>query len=85
MQQHGAAVLQQRIGREHALFLVRPLARRVILPVEKQVDDRQLAQIPPPPRIEVLIQLLRDAADRALAQAAPAERVGEEGADVPGR
>jgi hypothetical protein len=52
------------------------------MPIEKQVDNWQLAEVAPAPRVEVLIELLRDAADRALAQAAPAERVGEERADV---
>jgi hypothetical protein len=62
MQEHGPAILQERIGREHALLLIGALARRVILAVEERVDDRQLAEVAPPARVEVLIQLLGDAA-----------------------
>jgi hypothetical protein len=54
----------------------------VILPIEKQIDDSQLTQIAPTPRLEVLIELLRHATDRALAQPAATEGVGVERADV---
>src|SRR5439155_27037760 len=66
MQQHRAAVFEQRIRREHALFLVRALARGVILPVEEQIHDRQITQVAPAPGVEFLIQLLCHAAHRAL-------------------
>jgi hypothetical protein len=59
MQEHRAAVVEQGVGREHALFLVRALARRVILAIQKDVDHWQLTKVAPPPRLEVLIQLLR--------------------------
>ncbi len=85
MQQHRAPVFEQRIRREHALFLVRALARGVILPVEEQIDDRQITQVASAPRVELLIELLRHAAHRALAQPTRAEGLGIQGADVLGR
>ena len=57
----------------------------MVLPIEEQVDDGQIAQVPTAPNVEVLIQLLRDAAHRALAQPTRPERVLVERTDILGR
>jgi hypothetical protein len=54
----------------------------VILPIEKQVHHGELTQVAASPCLEILIQLLRDAAHRALAQPAAAERVPVERTDI---
>jgi hypothetical protein len=57
----------------------------VVLAIEKQIDDLELAQISLPPRLELSIELLCDAAHRAFAHSTGAERLAVQVTDVPRR
>src|SRR5436190_13541860 len=54
----------------------------MVLAVKKQIHHTQRTQIAPAPRVEILIELLRDPTDRAFTHAATTEGVAVEGAHV---
>lgn len=84
VEQDDAAVFQKGIGGQDAFFPGAPVAHRMELPIQEEVEDLQVTQIAGAPSTEVRLQGLGVPTDGALGQRAP-EGLGVEAFDIPDR